>query len=133
MLLYKTTTDQNVHTTRHNLIHFVLGFAVWAISSILSISLIILKIRSFCTKKRAVNLVNTQKSYTYSIISLSSRRCHLQSLFAQNYQENTAMDLFSASTFPAVDYATCWIFRHLYGTAWCVTLTPPICFWFSLR
>ena len=34
------------------------------------------------------------------------------------------MDLFSTSTFWAVVYANCWIFWHLCGVIWLVTLTP---------
>ena len=45
--LYKTTTDQNVDTTRRNPIHFILGFAVRKAQSRWKFD----KIRSFCKRK----------------------------------------------------------------------------------
>ena len=52
--------------------------------------------------------------------------------FAQNYKGNIAMGRVWTDTFRAVDYATCWIFWHLYGTPLCnrppESLAPSIFF-----
>ena len=64
MLLYKTTTDQNVDTTRRNPIHFISGFAVRAVLGC-SILLKISQNQGFLYEKnRAAHLFSTLKIYT---------------------------------------------------------------------